>query len=99
MPYVIMVRCPNADKAVSTGIHCDLKGFSALTEPPPLECPECRQIHEWSLDDAWLRDAGFDELVLLSAHNIAPITEHLPRKSNTPFALRCNGVGIGVKRG
>ena len=74
MPYVIMVRCPNADKAVSTGIHCDLKGFSALTQPPPLECPECRQIHEWSLDDAWLRDAGFDELVLLSAR----ISEPLP---------------------
>ena len=98
MPYVIMVRCPNADKAVSTGIHCDVKGFSALSERPPLECPECRQIHEWSLDDAWLRDAGFDELVLLSAHNIAPITEH--RQENpVPFALRCNRVGIGVNRG
>ena len=32
------------------------------------------QIHEWSLDDAWLRDAGFDELVLLSAR----ISEPLP---------------------
>jgi hypothetical protein len=75
MPYLIMVRCPNADKAVSTGIHCDVKGFNTLTERPPLECPECSQIHEWSLDDAWLRDAGFDEFVSLSVHNIAPITE------------------------
>ena len=75
MPYVIMVRCPNADKAVSTGIHCDVKGFSALTEHPPLACPECGQIHEWSLDDAWLRDAGFDELVSLSTHSIARIAE------------------------
>src|SRR5262245_13945349 len=85
MPYVIMVRCPNADKAVSTGIHCDVKGFTTLTERPPLTCPECSQIHEWSLDDAWLRDAGFDELVLLPAHNVPALTEHRPSKSSALY--------------
>ena len=88
MPYVIMVRCPNADKAVSTGIHCDVKGFSALTERSPLKWPECSQIHEWSLDDAWLRDVGFEELVTLSAHNIAPISERR-QKNRVLFALWC----------
>jgi len=59
MPYVIMVRCPNADKAVSTGIHCDIKGFSTFTGRAPLHCPECGETHEWSQDDAWLRDAAY----------------------------------------
>jgi predicted RNA-binding Zn-ribbon protein involved in translation (DUF1610 family) len=59
MPYVIMVRCPNADKAVSTGIHCDIREFSAFTDRATFDCPECGQRHEWSLEDAWLRAAPY----------------------------------------
>src|SRR5262245_41796057 len=92
MHYVIMIRCPNADRAVSTGIYCDVKGFRALTECPPLECPECSQIHEWSLDDAWLRGTGFDELMPPSAHNVAAITEYRPTGSST----HCPEVQAGI---
>lgn len=59
MPYVVMVRCPNADKAVSTGIYCDIKAFCGLTERLSLDCPECGQVHQWSVSDAWLRDAAY----------------------------------------
>ena len=59
MPYVVMVRCPNADKAVSTGMHCDIKDFCGLTERLSLKCPQCDQVHQWSVTDAWLRDAAF----------------------------------------
>jgi len=59
MPYVVMVRCPNADKAVFTGIYCDIKAFCGLAERLSLDCPECGQVHQWSVSDAWLRDAAF----------------------------------------
>ena len=59
MPYVVMVRCLNADKAVSTGIHCDIKGFSTLAEGMSFDCPECGQVHHWSVTDAWLRDTAY----------------------------------------
>jgi endogenous inhibitor of DNA gyrase (YacG/DUF329 family) len=64
MPYVVMVRCPNADKAVSTGIHCDIKDFCGLTDHLSLDCPECGQVHQWSVTDAWLRDAAWHESAL-----------------------------------
>jgi hypothetical protein len=60
MTYVVMVRCPNADKAVPTGIVCELSAFSDLAEKPArLQCPECGHVHEWSVTDAWLRDTAY----------------------------------------
>jgi len=67
MPYVVMVRCPTVDKAVPTGVVCDLKGFSALCQPASLLCPERGAIHVWSAADAWLRDASFAD------HNASPL--------------------------
>ena len=61
MLYLVMVRCPIVDRAVSTGIICDLKRFSALCEPASLLCPECGNTHQWSAADAWLRDPCFAE--------------------------------------
>jgi hypothetical protein len=74
MPYVVMVRCPNADMPVSTGIHCDIKGFSGLTDSPSLDCPECGQVHQWSVTDAWLRGAAW--------HERAEVPQHRPPKSS-----------------
>jgi endogenous inhibitor of DNA gyrase (YacG/DUF329 family) len=54
-----MIQCPNADKAVSTGIHCDISAFCSLPQPLSLDCPECGQVHHWSVTDAWLRDAAY----------------------------------------
>ena len=45
-------QCPNADKAVSTGIHCDIKAYWDLTERLSLDCPECGQVQQWSVSDA-----------------------------------------------
>jgi hypothetical protein len=59
MFYVVMVRCPNTDKAVSTGVHCDIKTFIDLAERISLNCPECGHVHYWTTEDAWLRDTFF----------------------------------------
>jgi hypothetical protein len=60
MPYVVMVRCPNADEAVPTGMVCDLKTFDDLPDKPAhLDCPVCGHTHEWSPSDAWLRGAAY----------------------------------------
>jgi hypothetical protein len=58
MPYMVMVRCPEVDTAVPTGIRCEISGFSSLSARV-LECPGCGQAHRWSIDDAWLRDTAF----------------------------------------
>ena len=59
MPYMVMVRCPNADKAVPTGVTCDLAAFSKLTSRRRFRCPECGGTHAWSAKSAWLRDRAY----------------------------------------
>jgi hypothetical protein len=59
LPYVVMIRCPEADKSVSTGLRCDLRTFMNLVDQETLRCPECGQMHAWSRSDAWLRDAAY----------------------------------------
>lgn len=68
MPYMVMIRCVVADKAVATGVTCDLAAFSKLTSRRQLRCPECGGIHAWSAMDAWLRDRAYamDQLGLPS---------------------------------
>jgi hypothetical protein len=75
MPYMVMVRCPTVDKAVPTGITCDLAGFTTLTSPKQLRCPQCADIHEWSLQDAWLRDRAYATGTLQVATAAAPESE------------------------
>ena len=57
--YAVMIRCPNAEKAVFTGMVCDLKTFGALSRTKRLRCPSCGQTHKWSANDAWLRDRAY----------------------------------------
>lgn len=59
MTYHVMVRCPNSDKAVATGIQCDIEEFISLSPSKPFTCSACGDEHNWSVDDAWLRDANF----------------------------------------
>jgi len=54
-----MIRCPTLDRAVPTGMTCDIKTFGALTELGRLSCPACGQVHIWSVMDAWLRDGAY----------------------------------------
>ena len=58
MPYMVMVCCPNTNKAISTGVVADIPAFSQL-EPHELRCPECAEVHTWSITDAWLRDHAY----------------------------------------
>jgi len=69
MPYMVMVRCPNADKAVATGVICDIKAFGELARRARFCCPECGDVHTWSAEDAWLRDREYatGELLLTAA--------------------------------
>ena len=59
MTYVVMVQCPNSERAVPTGVICDLKAFCYFTKPMQFHCPACGEAHEWSAYDAWLRDPAF----------------------------------------
>jgi len=67
MTYVVMIQCPSTDQAVPTGLVCDLRTFSGLTEPSEFECPACGQAHRWSTYDAWLRDPIFAKGELVGA--------------------------------
>jgi hypothetical protein len=59
MPYMVMVRCPTEDEAVSTGVACDVAAFDGLAAHQTLLCPACGQSHVWSPEDAWLRDRAY----------------------------------------
>jgi RNase P subunit RPR2 len=59
MPYMVMVRCPQTDKAVATGIRCEISSFSALSAHTLIDCPACGQKHRWSINDAWLTDFAY----------------------------------------
>ena len=54
---VIMVKCPNTGRELSTGIETDQAGFAGL---PRLltysRCPLCRLEHAWWKREAWLAE-------------------------------------------
>jgi len=55
---VIMVKCPNTGRELSTGIETDQAGFDRL---PRLltysRCPLCRLEHAWWKREAWLAES------------------------------------------
>jgi hypothetical protein len=76
MSYVVMVRCPNADEAVPTGMVCDLKTLDHLPDKPArLDCPVCGHTHEWSPSDAWLRGAAYYAAGRVYTSGLAPSRE------------------------
>jgi hypothetical protein len=54
---VIVIRCPNTGREVSTGLESDARTYQRI----PVffsrtYCPTCRTNHEWFARDAWVRD-------------------------------------------
>jgi hypothetical protein len=52
---VVMVRCPNTGRELSTGIEMDAKTFERLPDiRSQMKCPVCSLDHNWSTREAWL---------------------------------------------
>ena len=59
---IVMIRCPQTGRAISTGIHADRATFHAT--PVFFSrtfCPLCRATHEWFAADAWVSEPGRPE--------------------------------------
>ncbi len=55
---MVMIRCPNTKREISTGIETDRETF--LSKPVFFRrtyCPLCRTTHEWFAKDAWVCDS------------------------------------------
>ena len=56
---VVMIRCPETQQAVSTGIQVDRTAFHSMPVFfSSTFCPLCRATHEWFAKDAWVCDTG-----------------------------------------
>jgi hypothetical protein len=52
---VVMVKCPNTGRPLSTGIATDAATFERLPEiRSQMTCPICKRDHTWSTRQAWL---------------------------------------------
>ena len=55
---VVMIKCPNTAREISTGIVTDRASFeSTPVFFAQVYCPICRTEHEWFAKDAWVCDA------------------------------------------
>jgi hypothetical protein len=58
---MIMIRCPETDSEISTGIECEDDDFKKLPFViTQTNCPSCGREHSWSKSDAWLNDGKGD---------------------------------------
>jgi hypothetical protein len=56
---LILIKCPQTGRAVSTGIEVDRASFNALPDVEvETRCPACAGTHIWSKGDAWLSEDG-----------------------------------------
>ncbi len=56
---VVMIRCPETHRAISTGIEADRATFrSTPVFFSRTFCPLCRVTHEWFAGDAWVCETG-----------------------------------------
>jgi hypothetical protein len=54
---MIMIRCPEKGRAVSTGIEVfDVDQLPTVTAS--MACPACGGVHQWTKDEAWLSVDG-----------------------------------------
>jgi hypothetical protein len=56
---IVMIRCPETRRAISTGIQADRETFHAT--PVFFSrtfCPLCAKQHEWFAKDAWVCDSA-----------------------------------------
>ncbi len=55
MVTMVVIKCPETDREVPTGIMTDLARFDRLGEGyATLQCPHCAQPHRWSRRDAYM---------------------------------------------
>ena len=56
---MIMIRCPETQRAISTGMQIDCATFrSTPVFFSHTYCSFCRTRHEWFAKDAWVCDSG-----------------------------------------
>ena len=56
---IVMIRCPETRRTISTGIQVDRATFrSTAVFFSRTYCPLCRTTHEWFAKNAWVRDSG-----------------------------------------
>ena len=56
---VVMITCPNTDRAFSTGIESDPRTFASLPDVlSRSKCPHCGNEHVWWTGEAWLAADG-----------------------------------------
>jgi hypothetical protein len=55
MATMVVIKCPETDREIATGIITDVKRFSRLGDGhAATHCPHCDQQHHWSRRDAFL---------------------------------------------
>ena len=55
MSYMLMVRCPVAERTVQVGILTENETLAGLRrDAPRFRCPECDQLHGWAEAHTWL---------------------------------------------
>jgi hypothetical protein len=60
---VIMIRCPQTGREISTGIECEAETFNTIPfVVAQSNCPHCGCQHRWSKEDAWLKDCAPQKL-------------------------------------
>jgi hypothetical protein len=54
----IMIKCPVASRAISTGVEVDSDAdFNALLDVAyHIDCPSCGGTHTWFKHDAWIAE-------------------------------------------
>jgi hypothetical protein len=56
---IVMIRCPETQRAISTGMQVDRATFhSTPVFFSRTRCPLCADEHEWFAKDAWVCDSG-----------------------------------------
>ncbi len=59
---VVMIRCPETRRAISTGIEADRTTFrSTPVFFSHTFCPLCRVTHEWFAGDAWVWESDLPD--------------------------------------
>jgi hypothetical protein len=54
MVAMVVIKCPETDREITTGIFIDLLRVHRLIGDAVLRCPHCDQEHRWSMRDAYL---------------------------------------------
>ena len=55
MAAMVVIRCPETDREVQTGIVTDLVRFGRLgSGQAEIDCPHCNQRHVWNKADAYM---------------------------------------------